>query len=113
MNDTTDELEQAQSLWFLMCSGRHSRTSYTCLIPIILFFFFYIIIWVCGYGFGSGGGGGFSWILGGGGGCCAVGEGGDYCVMVGLFVLLLLLLLFWCYEIDFWTDLALGPRYRV
>ena len=76
-----------------------------------VFFFFYIIIWVCGYGFGSGGGGGFSWILGGGGGCCAVGEGGDYCVVVGLFVLLLLL--FWCYEIYFWTDLAFGPRYRV
>ena len=46
-----------------------------------------------------------------------MGEGGDYCVVVGLFVLLLLLLLllllFWCYEIDFWTDLAFGPRYRV
>ena len=79
--------------------------------PSFCFFFFYIIIWVCGYGFGSGGGGGFSWILGGGGGCCAVGEGGDYCVVVGLFVLLLLL--FWCYEIYFWTDLAFGPRYRV
>ena len=67
--------------------------SYTCLIPIISFFilFYFILIWVYGYGFGSGGGGCFSWILGGGSGYCAVGEGVDFCVVVGLFVLLLLL----------------------
>ena len=43
-----------------------------------------------------------------------MGEGGDCCVMVGLFVLLLLLnFFFWCYEIDFWIDLAFGPQYSV
>ena len=77
------------------------------------YLFIFFLIWVYGYGFGSGGGGCFSWILGGGSGCCAVGEAGDCCVVVGLFVLLLLLFFFWCYEIDFWIDLAFGPQYSV
>ena len=82
--------------------------------PHHLIFFFFFLIWVYGYGFGSGGGGCFSWILGGGSGYCAVGEGGDCCVVVGLFVLLLLLFFFfWCYEIDFWIDLAFGLQYSV